>query len=513
MRRRLARREGDFLELAARQVYGNPASPYRPLLARAGCEYGDLTKLVAADGVEGALHALFRAGVYVTVEELKGRRALVRGNTVIPWEPARLVNAGSVVHVVATSGGSRSPGTPVPIDLASTREHAVNRRLSLEARGGLGWRHAVWGVPGASELVIVFRFAVCGATPVHWFSQLDPNTARLHARYRWSTRAVRWASRWAGRPLPAPHHVPVDAPTPIIDWMARVLRAGATPHLKTFVSSAVRLCQAAQADGVDLTGAQLTVCGEPLTPARHAVLRAVGATVAAEYGATESGQVGECCVAPDHVDDVHLLHDLHALIQPGPSGDPALPAKALLLTSLRSTAPLILLNVSMGDQAELVRRECGCPMERYGWTTHLHTVRSFEKLTSEGMTVLDVDVIRLLEETLPSRFGGSAADYQLVEDAGPEGRSRLRLLVDPAIGAVDATAIADAFLAGVAEVSEAQRVMALLWRQTDLLRVERRRPYRTPSGKILHVHQLPPGPAPAEPRTSSTGTTDILGRR
>lgn len=496
VRRRLERRQQDFLDVAARLIYRNPASPYRPLLAHAGCEYGDLAQLVTRDGVEGALHALLRAGVYVTVEEFKGRRPLVRGSTALPFEPQRLANPASVVHVVARSGGSRSPGSPVPIDLASTRDHAVNRHLSLAARGGLGWRHAVWGVPGASELVIVLRFSVAGATPAHWFSQVDPATPHLHARYRWSARAVRWGSLWAGRRLPAPSYVPVHAPATILEWMAGVRRSGGTPHLKTFVSSAVGLSQAARTGGVDLAGVQLTVVGEPLTPARHAAIRAAGAAVAAEYGATETGQVGEPCVAPDRVDDVHLLDDLQAVIQPGPGDGGALPAKALLLSSLRTTAPLVLLNVSIGDQAELVRRQCGCPMERYGWATHLHTVRSFEKLTSEGMTVLDVDVIRLLEEAMPARFGGTAADYQLVEDASPDGRSRLRLLVDPRVGAVDGAAITDAFLDGVAAVSDAQRLMALLWRQTGVLRVERRSPYPTPSGKVLHVHQVPSRPGP-----------------
>jgi hypothetical protein len=297
--------------------------------------------------------------------------------------------------------------------------------------------------------------------------------------------------------------VPIHAPIPILEWMAGALKAGATPHLKTFVSSAVALCQTARASGVDLTGVHLTVVGEPLTPARHAAIRAAGSAVSAEYGATETGQVGEPCVAPDSVDDVHLLDDLQAAIQPGPEGDGTLPAKALLLTSLRATAPLVLLNVSIGDLAELVRRQCGCPMERYGWTTHLHTVRSFEKLTSEGMTVLDADVIRLLEETLPTRFGGTGADYQLVEDASPDGRSRLRLLVDPRVGVVDSGALADTFLNGVAAVSDAQRLMALVWRQTGVLRVERRSPYPTPSGKVLHVHQVQPGPAQDESRLPS----------
>ena len=70
-------------------------------------------------------------------------------------------------------------------------------------------------------------------------------------------------------------------------------------------------------------------------------------------------------------------------------------------------------------------------METHGWTRHLRDVRSFEKLTSAGMTFLDVDVIRILDETLPARFGGVPGQYQLVEEERPDGRPRVRLLVHP----------------------------------------------------------------------------------
>jgi hypothetical protein len=52
---RLAGREEAFLEMIGRLVYGRPDSPYRPLLAHAGCEFGDVQGLVRRDGVEGAL--------------------------------------------------------------------------------------------------------------------------------------------------------------------------------------------------------------------------------------------------------------------------------------------------------------------------------------------------------------------------------------------------------------------------------------------------------------------------
>src|SRR5947209_13076490 len=44
--RRFERREADFLALLGRAVFGQPEQPTRQLLALAGCEAGDLARLV-----------------------------------------------------------------------------------------------------------------------------------------------------------------------------------------------------------------------------------------------------------------------------------------------------------------------------------------------------------------------------------------------------------------------------------------------------------------------------------
>ena len=41
----------------------------------------------------------------------------------------------------------------------------------------------------------------------------------------------------------------------------------------------------------------------------------------------------------------------------------------------------------MGNQAVVSERACGCPYQELGWTTHLHDIRSFEKLTAGGIDV------------------------------------------------------------------------------------------------------------------------------
>ena len=48
--------------------------------------------------------------------------------------------------------------------------------------------------------------------------------------------------------------------------------------------------------------------------------------------------------------------------------------------------------------------------------------------------------------------------------------------------------VAGAFLAAVAAGSGVERVMGLLWQDARMVRVERRPPLTTATGKILHVH-------------------------
>jgi len=489
LQRRLERREDDFLDLVRRAIYDRAASPYRQLLGLAGCEYGDLERLVRQEGLEGALRTLLRHGVYLTVDEFKGRQPVVRGSVTLCVNPEEFQNPLATAHLLRYRSGSRGESAPVPVDLASVRDRAVNLCLTFSARGGIVWQHAYWEVPGGASMVHVLECIAFGARPDRWFSQLDPATPGLHPRYRWSGRLMRWGSVLAGVPLPRPEHVSLEDPTPIARWMLDVLRNGRTPHLKTYASSAVRLCQAALAAGLDLHGAKFTVTGEPVTEARLAAIQRVGAEAVARCGTSEAGVIGSGCLTPEAPDELHFYHDLNAMIQPGDLREVnGLSPRSLLITSLRPAARLILLNVSLGDEAHMIERTCGCPMEAFGWTTHIHTLRSFEKLTAAGMTFLDTDVIRVLEEVLPAHFGGGPTRYQLVEQEAADGRPRLRLLVHPTVGPLDADAVADVFLTAIGYGSGVERVMGLLWRQARIVEVVRRAPLTNASGKILHLH-------------------------
>lgn len=123
-------------------------------------------------------------------------------------------------------------------------------------------------------------------------------------------------------------------------------------------------------------------------------------------------------------------------------------------------------------------------MQRIGFGTHVRRIRSYGKLTSEGMTFLSTDLLSVVEEVLPARFGGNPTDYQFVEEE-EGGLSRMSILVSPALGVVDEAAVVEAVL----DVLAARRVrMAERWRAGQTLRVERRQPYRTGTAKILPLH-------------------------
>ena len=108
------------------------------------------------------------------------------------------------------------------------------------------------------------------------------------------------------------------------------------------------------------------------------------------------------------------------------------------------------------------------------------------------MTFLDADVIRVLEEEMPARFGGTPTDYQLVEEEAKDGQPRLRLLVHPGIGPLDTNNVANAFLTAIGSRSPSEQLMERFWRDAGLFRVERQVPISTAAGKIMHLHVRAP---------------------
>jgi len=486
---RLRTRDESFLEKVKLDIFGHPESPYFRLFQYAGCEYGDIESGVLKDGIELTLQRLFQAGVYLSIDEFKGRKKVRRGQLELQIGPEMLRAPRASYHLPASSCGSRGAGTPVMIDLAFIRSCAGNAAISLSARGEFDWRKSDWESPGAGLRFRVIKYAGFSDLPTTSFSQIDPDSSDIASYFKWNLRLMHCASLLAGRPLPRPKFAPLSDPSSIASWLQDTILSGATPHLFTFPGSAVVLSRWAIDNDFDISGSWMTISGEPITRARVATIEAAGCHVIPRYGTMEAGAIGYGCTLRDHPDDLHFISDMHALIQAGDDGElMGLPSKALLLTSLHPQAPFVMLNLSMGDQADIADRSCGCPLERLGWTKHIWDIRSFEKLTGESVTFEGTDVIPVLEEILPTRFGGTPADYQLAESELADGAPVLKLLVHPRLGDLDEQAVANEFLSALSRRSTSDAMMIRRWRDAGTLVVERSPPLITKSGKINYFH-------------------------
>jgi len=476
----------DFVRCSA---FARPETVMGRLLRHVGVTHGDLVELVSTEGLEGALQSLFAAGAYVTVDEFKGRETLVRGSFRVDLGPSDLKNPLATSHVAARSGGSRSRTPPFLIDLAYVRACGIMCALYLEGHGLRDAVHGVWETPGAGARFRLLKLASFGPPPEAWFTPVLPDEPGLDPVFKVSERALRLGARLARVRWPRPQPATGEDPLVIARWARKVMDSGRSVHLFGPPSGAVQLSIAAVDAGVDLAGASATLGGEPTTEARNHSIRKSGLLGLPRYGSMESGPVGYACGNPTHPDQVHVVSDLHALITPGDGGQAVgLPDHAILITALHRAAPYCMINLSMGDRAVRGHDDCGCAVRALGWETTLHDIRSFEKFTAAGVTFSERDVVALLEQSLPARFGGGPTDYQLVESEGVDGSPRLHILVDPGVGEVDEGALLETLMSGLGDASPMARVMERHLRSFAPLEVERRPPIRTPAGKVLHLH-------------------------
>jgi hypothetical protein len=495
IRRGQAARERSFLTLLAGSVFANPRSPYRALCAHAGIELGDVERLVRDAGVEGALEHLFDAGVRVTSDELRGRVPIRRGSLELAVRRDDFNNPLAGRHYDGRSGGSRSGGARVPVNLALVAYEAGYLALVQRAFGVTGWPAVLWlpAPPGAAGLKSALMYAKLGRPLERWFSTTDPGWRGPSLRYALHTQATVLASRLFGGPraLPAPEHVPASDADRVARWAAAAKRRGSPGVVGTGPSAAARVCRAARELGLDISGTLFRGGGEPHTPARAELVGAAGARMASSYFMGElGGMVGLACAAPEAVDEVHVATDKVAVVQRERRVG-ATAVGTLVFTTLQPLVPRLALNLDSDDFGVLGRRDCGCAVERAGLRLHLHGIRSYLKLTSEGMNFLGEDVVTLVERVLPARFGGSAGDYQLVEHEEESGLPVVAIVVAPGVGEVRGTEVVEAVLSFLDARGDA--MMAEVWRGGRTLRVLRREPYVTGDYKLPVVHRLGTG--------------------
>ena len=251
------------------------------------------------------------------------------------------------------------------------------------------------------------------------------------------------------------------------------------------------MCAAARERGVSLEGVCFVTLGEPFTEAKRRVVQAAGARALVRYAITELGIIGYGCGTAQESDDVHFFSDSYGLIQrPRSIGECGLTVDAFYFTSLLRSAPKVVVNLESGDFGRLGRRSCDCALGSIGLQDHISEIRSFEKLSGEGMTFATTDLLHVLEERLPARFGGSSSDYQLIEQEDEQGILRLHLIVSPSVRTGDDDQIRRTFLDELGRDGATANFGAVYWERAGTVEVRRRSPIATRAGKILPFHLL-----------------------
>ncbi len=450
----------------------------------AGYDLPKLRELVIARGLDAALDQLFQDGVYVRVREFKGMEATVRGGRIFQFHQKDFANPRTRQVMVRQSSGSRSHGTQTGISMANLLDSTRLRRLVLEGYGLWGRDVVLW-LTYLAGLKQAMRFTMMGRPPLRWFC--------YHGRWDWKTTYLIMMARLATKlPVPQPEVIPTEQVLDVVRYISQV-----NTHrgilVMTSVSPALRLVLTAEEAGIKLGDVAFMVIGEPFTPLKRRQFEARGFRVYPRFGTSESGEIAWACPSAQETDDYHVLTDRWALRQYQHAVDQdGATVPAYLATSLLPHSPHVMVNVELGDYGGLEERRCGCFLDRVGYHLHAHTIRSFEKLTAEGMTYIGPDLIRLLEEVLPREFGGDGRHYQLVEGEDGQGFTKLYLLASPQLGEIDHEALRSTVLRemGTAATSVGTwRFIQDVWGGANTLQVLRREPLATATGKILHLHR------------------------
>ncbi|TAK27173.1 MAG: hypothetical protein EPO21_24025 [Chloroflexota bacterium] len=491
VRDRMEHREENFLRLLRRGVYGYARSPYLGLLRHAGCELADVERMVRTQGLETTLRSLRQAGVYVSFDEFKGRAPLERNGQLLATTAQDFDNPSLARHFYAETGGSTGKASRIVHDLDHYAATAPHHMLTWAAHGVLDAPMAVWRgiLPDGSGINNVLRPARFGHLPEQWFSPIPWWDSRRSLKYSAATCYLIILARLMGTPIPWSRYVPLQRADIVASWVATTVKAQGKCFLAVTVSRALRVALAAEQAGLNLSGAVFKIAGEPPTPAKVRAIERSGVRCYPDYGMSEAGRIGMGCVHPRDCTDVHLLKDAFALMtypQVVPGHETTVPA--FNLTTLLPTTPKIMLNVVSDDYGIVEERRCGCALETFGFTTHLRQIFSSSKLTGEGVTLVGSEMVGIIEETLPARFGGSPLDYQWLEEEDEHGFTRLYIVISPRVTIADEHAAIETVLEALSRSSNGANAARMIWKQAGTLKVRRDEPVWTARGKLMPLH-------------------------
>jgi hypothetical protein len=94
-------------------------------------------------------------------------------------------------------------------------------------------------------------------------------------------------------------------------------------------------------------------------------------------------------------------------------------------------------------------------------------------------------MLRILEEVLPARFGGSALDYQLEEVEDEQGLTRLNLIISPKVKIADESQVIETWAEALRRGSVGADLARATWQQAGTMRIKRAEPVWSSRGKLM----------------------------
>lgn len=485
IREGMARREENFLLAVRDQIYADNKSPYLKLLELSRIGYEDIKKMVSRQGIEDTLRTLKEDGIYVTYEEFKGNRAVRRRGGTFNCKQSDFYNPLQKGLGEVYSGTSLGAATNIYWTSGYITQKAIHLAAALEMHRCFDAPLALWLPTLPAQIGLApFIFQKIGLVPKIRFSQVQRTLIEpliLKSLCRLDKIIGRNGVIYKEVPF---RYIPLNDAHIIAEWAAKTIRDSSACSIRTFVSSAVRICVAAKERNLDIKNTTFIVSSEPLTERRRKEIEQCGCRLIHTYSATETGFIGcSCHASGGEADDVHLFRDSFAVIQrPRWVESVGRDVGSFLFTSLYPGCPFVMLNMELGDYGSIEKRRCGCLFESYGLDEHLYGIRSHEKITAEGMNSNISDILRVIEEVFPEEFGGASVDYQLVEEEKDHGLRRLVVYVSPQVGLPDKKRMKNILFRNISpNVKRDMRIK--IWEQVNALEIRQDYPITTIRGK------------------------------
>lgn len=490
IQQRVEQREDNFLSVLKRAIYDNYNSPYRRIIQSARISFQDIQYSVSRSGIEETLRFLKKKGVYLTLDEIKGRKRTIRSGLDIRFKESDFNNPCISPAFYIQSGGTMNggTGTRTNISFAFLAQRAQHRHTMFDLFSLFEGPVFLWyPTLGGVEMAILLECAKIGKPAAKFFYMVEDIAKNPTFTAKMAFHYLRYIGKTIGVSFPAPENISINEPSEIVKHIQSIMQKSVTLCIRTFVSSAVRIASIAKKNNISLNGVKFWVSGEPLTRGKAQEISDSGAECICQYSFGETGgTVAIGCGDPLFPDDVHLFSDLFAVIQHTIQSDYSeRNFEGFLFTTLSLQAPKILLNVENGDYGIVEQRKCTCMLGNLGLTTHIHSIRSFEKFNGEGITIFGCDFIHLIDNVLVPHYGGNSTDYQFIEEHD-KNVSSTSLAISPEIGVVDENEVLHRIYKELA-ISQAYKTQLNLWCQSGTLKIKRIRPLRNRRGKIFPV--------------------------